>query len=226
MFYREKLAIYTIASCLPASAAWLWPLCHCFKLRTDGWPEGGLRDRQVLLHMEDEQCSHKGLRGRCWEEDNCKSGLSHKCASPAQESRVLFQRNQQHRLRGLGSFSKHEEGWKWHSVQHAEENCWQLPNCQNLRDNGEAHELLRCGIQEGDRKRPVSLTREEQLQCLTKDMWESPCGMSATKLVPRYVFNGLLYGFDCYKHLMRQQLGPIYPTYATFCSFHFCWLES
>lgn len=25
---------------------------------------------------------------------------------------------------------------------------------------------------------------------------------------------------------MRQQLGPIYPTYATFCSFHFCWLES
>lgn len=50
--------------------------------------------------------------------------------------------------------------------------------------------------------------------------------MSAPKWVPRYVFNGLLYGFDCYKHLMRQQLGPIYPTYATFCSFHFCWLES
>lgn len=25
---------------------------------------------------------------------------------------------------------------------------------------------------------------------------------------------------------MRQQLGPIYPIYATFCSFHFCWLES
>lgn len=53
-----------------------------------------------------------------------------------------------------------------------------------------------------------------------------PCWMPATKWVPRYVFNGLLYGFDCYKHLMRQQLGPIYPTYTTFCSFHFCWLES
>lgn len=50
--------------------------------------------------------------------------------------------------------------------------------------------------------------------------------MSATKWVPRYVFNRVLYGFDCYKHLMRQQLGPIYPTYATFCSFHCCWLES
>lgn len=50
--------------------------------------------------------------------------------------------------------------------------------------------------------------------------------MPATKWVPRSVFNGLLYGFDFYKHLMRQQLGPIYPTYATFCSFHFCWLES
>lgn len=53
-----------------------------------------------------------------------------------------------------------------------------------------------------------------------------PCWMPATKWIPRYVFNGLFCGFDCYKHLMRQQLGPIYPTYATFCSFNFCWLES
>lgn len=50
--------------------------------------------------------------------------------------------------------------------------------------------------------------------------------MPPSKWNTRYVFNGLLYGFDCYKCLMRQQLGPIYPTYATFCSFHFCWLES
>lgn len=162
MLYREGLP-YIFVFFLPASTPRLWSLCHCFKLRTDGWPEGGSWDRQVLVHMEDEQCSHKGLRGGCWEEDNRKSGLSHERASPTQESRVLFQRNQQHCLCNLGTFSKHEEGWKWHCVQHAEENCWQLPNCQNLCDNREAHELLWCSVQEGDRKRPVSPTCEEQL---------------------------------------------------------------
>lgn len=162
MLYREGLP-YIFVFFLPASTTRLWSLCHCFKLRTDGWPEGGSWDRQVLVHMEDEQCSHKGLWGGRWEEDNRKSGLSHERASPTQESRVLFQRNQQHCLCDLGTFSKHEERWKWHCVQHAEENCWQLPNCQNLCDNREAHELLWCGVQEGDRKRPVSPTCEEQL---------------------------------------------------------------
>lgn len=142
----------------PASEAALWALQHCVQLRPDVGPGSRPADRQFSLHLADEQCAHTGLWARRGPANHPESCLAHQRPPAAAEAPVLLRPGQQHRLRCVGASKKHEEGWQGHCVQHATAGGGELPACTNLRHHRGQDELLWYDLQEGDRKRQVSLS--------------------------------------------------------------------
>lgn len=153
----------------PASEAALWALQHCVQLRPDVGPGGRPADRQLSLHLADEQRAHTGLWARRGPANHPESGLAHQRPPAAAEAPVLLRPGQQHRLRCVGATKKHEEGRQGHRVQHAAAGGGELPACTNLRHHRGQDELLWYDLQEGDRKRqvspPVFLSQSVDIYC-------------------------------------------------------------
>lgn len=129
---------------------------HRLQLRADVGPGRWLADRPLAVHLADEQRTHAGLRTRRGPAHHPARGLPHQCAAAAAEAPVLLRPGQRHGIRGVGPVAKHEEGRQGHRVQHAAAGGRELPQCPHLRHHGGQDELLRHGLQEGDRKRQVS----------------------------------------------------------------------
>lgn len=147
-----------LASSPPASEAALWALQHRVQLWPDVGPGRRLADRPFSLHLADEQRAHTGLRAWRGPANHAESRLAHQRPPAAAEAPVLFRPGQRHRLRCVGSATKHEEGWEGHRVQYAATGGWELPSRTHLRHHRGQDELLRHGLQEGDGKRQVSQT--------------------------------------------------------------------